>query len=89
MQMQERTRYTQATDGCALAYDCTEAEGRSGGVLLVHGMGGSRLDWHKYGYVEHLAPYFSVATLDLRGHVALLERPLLCGKLASARKPAS
>jgi pimeloyl-ACP methyl ester carboxylesterase len=68
MQQQETTRYIQATDGCALAYDCTEAEGRSGGVLLVHGMGGSRLDWHKYGYVEHLAPYFSVATLDLRGH---------------------
>jgi pimeloyl-ACP methyl ester carboxylesterase len=37
-------------------------------VLLVHGMGGSRLDWHKYGYVTQLAPYFSVATLDLRGH---------------------
>ena len=60
-----RTSYAISSDGIQVAYDRC---GSGQAILLVHGGGGSRLDWHQAGYVERLQEDFTVITLDLRGH---------------------
>jgi pimeloyl-ACP methyl ester carboxylesterase len=35
--------------------------------MLLHGLGKTRLDWHKLGYVDLLKDDFTVITVDLRG----------------------
>ena len=52
-------------DGTHIAYD---RAGSGPAILLLHGGGGSRLEWHQAGYVQHLQDHFIVVTLDLRGH---------------------
>lgn len=59
------TRFIESTDHIRLAYDCC---GSGPGLLLLHGMPQGRRQWHELGYVERLCPYFTVVTLDLRGH---------------------
>jgi pimeloyl-ACP methyl ester carboxylesterase len=37
-------------------------------LLLLHGGGGRRQEWHEAGYVARLRTELTVVTLDLRGH---------------------
>ena len=57
--------FTSSPDGTRIAYDCI---GTGPAIVLVHGGGGRRSDWHDAGYVRHLQEEFLVITLDLRGH---------------------
>jgi pimeloyl-ACP methyl ester carboxylesterase len=52
-------------DGTRVAYGCS---GTGPAIVLVHGGGGSRQEWHEAGYVRRLRDAFTVITLDLRGH---------------------
>ncbi|MEW5873345.1 MAG: alpha/beta hydrolase [Chloroflexota bacterium] len=59
------TSFVTSPDGTRIAYECS---GAGPALVLVHGGGGSRLDWQEAGYVERLRDRFTVITLDLRGH---------------------
>jgi pimeloyl-ACP methyl ester carboxylesterase len=45
-----------------------EVAGRGPVLVLVHGVGSSGEVWRRNGYVEALAPSFTVVTVDQRGH---------------------
>jgi pimeloyl-ACP methyl ester carboxylesterase len=53
-----------STDGIRIAYDVT---GSGPALMLLHGLGKVRRDWHKAGYVERLKGDFTVITVDIRG----------------------
>jgi pimeloyl-ACP methyl ester carboxylesterase len=57
--------FTKSPDGIRIAY---ELSGSGPALLLIHGGGSNRMVWHDVGYVERLKEYFTVITLDLRGH---------------------
>jgi len=59
------TQLAASPDGTRIAYD---RSGAGPAILLLHGGGGSRLEWHQAGYVNRLQQHFTVVTLDLRGH---------------------
>ena len=59
------TFFATSPDGTRVAYDCL---GAGPAILLVHGGGGNRQEWHSTGYVSRLQDGFTVITLDLRGH---------------------
>lgn len=59
------TIFTTSADGSQVAY---ERHGAGPALLLLHGGGGSRQEWQAAGYIERLQDYFTVITLDLRGH---------------------
>jgi len=55
-------------DGTRIAYDVTgSGRGRSRALMLLHGAGKTRRDWHKLGYVERLQDDFTVIPVDVRG----------------------
>ena len=58
------TEYVTSADGARIAYDVT---GSGPALMLLHGAGKSRKDWHKLGYVERLAQDYTVITADIRG----------------------
>jgi len=58
-------RFAISPDGTRLAYDCN---GNGPAILLLHGGGGSRQEWHQAGYVERLQDRFTLVAMDLRGH---------------------
>ena len=58
------TRFSTSVDGTRIAYDVT---GNGPALMLLHGAGKTRRDWHKLGYVERLKGYFTVITVDIRG----------------------
>jgi pimeloyl-ACP methyl ester carboxylesterase len=58
------TRFSTSVDGTRIAYDVT---GRGPALMLLHGAGKTRRDWHKLGYVERLKDDFTVITVDIRG----------------------
>jgi pimeloyl-ACP methyl ester carboxylesterase len=58
------TQFLTSPDGTRIAYDVT---GSGPPLVLLHGAGKSRKDWHKLGYVERLATDFAVITVDIRG----------------------
>jgi len=60
-----QTHFITTPDQMKIAYDCS---GAGPALILVHGGGGSRKEWHAAGYVERLRGVFTVITLDLRGH---------------------
>jgi pimeloyl-ACP methyl ester carboxylesterase len=59
------TLFTNSPDGTRIAYD---RSGTGPAIVLLHGGGGSRQEWHEAGYVGCLRDDFTVIALDLRGH---------------------
>lgn len=59
-----QTQFAVSVDGTRIAYDLS---GRGPFLILLHGAGKDRRDWHKLGYVERLRPEFTVVSVDLRG----------------------
>ena len=60
------TLFANSPDSVQIAYDCSGTGGPA--IVLVHGGGSNRQDWHDAGYVSRLQEDFAVITLDLRGH---------------------
>ena len=58
------TKFVTSTDGTRIAYDVT---GQGPALMLLHGAGKTRRDWHKVGYVDRLKDDFTVITVDIRG----------------------
>ena len=58
------TVFMTAEDGARIAYDVS---GSGPALLLLHGFGGDRQQWHTCGWVDRLCTDFTVITLDLRG----------------------
>jgi pimeloyl-ACP methyl ester carboxylesterase len=58
------TCFSTSVDGTRIAYDVT---GSGPAMMLLHGAGKTRRDWHKLGYVERLEEDFAVITVDIRG----------------------
>jgi pimeloyl-ACP methyl ester carboxylesterase len=58
------TQFVISPDGARIAYDVT---GQGPSLMLLHGAGKDRRDWHKLGYVDRLKPDFSVIAVDIRG----------------------
>ena len=59
------TRFAASLDSTRIAFDVS---GAGSPILLLHGGGGSRADWHTGGYAARLKDEFTVITVDLRGH---------------------
>jgi pimeloyl-ACP methyl ester carboxylesterase len=59
------TRFAASLDSTRIAF---EVSGVGTPILLLHGGGGSRADWHTGGYVARLKDEFTVVPMDLRGH---------------------
>jgi pimeloyl-ACP methyl ester carboxylesterase len=59
------TLFATSPDGTRIAYD---RSGAGSAIVLLHGGGGRRQNWHEAGYVERLQDHFTVIPLDLRGH---------------------
>jgi pimeloyl-ACP methyl ester carboxylesterase len=58
------TRSIITSDGVRIAYDVM---GQGPDLMLLHGAGKTRRDWHKVGYVGRLVEDFRVITVDIRG----------------------
>jgi pimeloyl-ACP methyl ester carboxylesterase len=58
------TRFATPKDGTRIAYD---VNGAGPALVLIHGAGKTRRDWHKTGYVRLLEDAFTVITIDTRG----------------------
>jgi pimeloyl-ACP methyl ester carboxylesterase len=59
------TLFTDSPDGTRVAYD---RSGAGPAIVLLHGGGGSRQEWHHAGYVGRLRDDYTVIAVDLRGH---------------------
>jgi len=59
------TLFADSPDGTRIAYDCS---GAGPAIVLLHGGGGSRHEWHEAGYVRRLQGDHTVIAIDLRGH---------------------
>jgi len=59
-----KTNLVQSSDGVKIAYDI---QGVGPAIVLLHGAGKTRADWHKTAYVARLQDTFTVITIDLRG----------------------
>lgn len=59
------TLFAISPDGMRVAYD---RSGTGPAILLLHGGGSRRQEWHDAGYVKRLQNNFTVIPLDLRGH---------------------
>jgi pimeloyl-ACP methyl ester carboxylesterase len=57
--------FVNSPDGTRIAYD---RSGTGPALVLLHGGGNSRQDWHEAGYVKRLGQHFTVIPIDLRGH---------------------
>ena len=60
-----KTHFATSLDSTRIAFDVS---GAGTPILLLHGGGGSRTDWHEGGYVARLQDEFTVIAVDLRGH---------------------
>ena len=59
------TLFTTSPDGTRVAYD---RSGTGPAIMLLHGGGSMRQEWHEAGYVRRLRDNFTVIAVDLRGH---------------------
>ncbi len=59
------TLYAQSPDGTQIAFDVT---GDGPTIILLHGGGGSRQNWHEVGHVDGAKDSFRVIAMDIRGH---------------------
>jgi pimeloyl-ACP methyl ester carboxylesterase len=59
------TLFAGSPDGTRVAYDRC---GTGPTIVLLHGGGSNRQEWHEAGYVGRLRENFTVITVDLRGH---------------------
>ena len=59
------TRLATSPDSIRIAFDMS---GTGPAIILLHGGGGSRMEWHETGYVRRLKGEFTVIAVDLRGH---------------------
>jgi pimeloyl-ACP methyl ester carboxylesterase len=59
------TSFAVSADGIRIAYDVT---GFGEPIILLHGGGQSRQDWHSAGYVERLRHDFKIIAMDIRGN---------------------
>jgi pimeloyl-ACP methyl ester carboxylesterase len=59
------TELVRSRDGTYIAYDVT---GQGPAIMLLHGKGHSRRNWHEIGYVGRLAIDFTVIAIDIRGN---------------------
>ncbi len=60
-----QTLFADSPDGMRVAYD---RSGSGPAILLLHGGGSNRQEWHEAGYVDRLKESYTVITMDLRGH---------------------
>ena len=58
------TQFITSPDGVRIAYDIN---GQGPALMLLHGAGKNKQDWHKVGYVKRLESDFTVITVDIRG----------------------
>ena len=58
-------QYADSMDGTRIAFDTT---GHGSDVILLHGGGQSRNDWHDAGYVERLKDRYRLIAMDIRGN---------------------
>jgi pimeloyl-ACP methyl ester carboxylesterase len=58
------TTFVTSADGSRTAY---EVRGAGPALLLLHGAGQTRRDWHTAGYVDRLQTDFTVVSIDIRG----------------------
>jgi pimeloyl-ACP methyl ester carboxylesterase len=65
MKHKMNTRFAISADSTRIAFD---VNGAGTPILLLHGGGGNRLEWHDAGYVAQLQKEFTVIPVDLRGH---------------------
>jgi len=61
----DTTLFASSPDGTRVAYDCS---GAGPAIVLLHGGGSNRQEWHAAGYLRRLRYRFTVITVDLRGH---------------------
>jgi len=59
------TSFATSTDGTRIAYDVA---GSGPAVMLLHGGGHTRRNWHEVGYIERMRVGFTVITVDIRGN---------------------
>jgi pimeloyl-ACP methyl ester carboxylesterase len=60
------TLFANSPDSVKIAYDRNGTGERT--IVLIHGGGSNRQDWHNFDYVGRLQKDFTVIALDLRGH---------------------
>lgn len=60
-----KTKFITSSDGTRIAYDKT---GRGPALMMLHGGGWTKNDWHELGYVERLKKDFTVISVDFRGN---------------------
>jgi pimeloyl-ACP methyl ester carboxylesterase len=59
------TSFAVSLDGTRIAYDVT---GEGLPIVLLHGGGHTRQNWHEMGYVKRLKDDFKVIAIDIRGN---------------------
>lgn len=59
------TSYVTSPDGTRIAFDVA---GEGPTIILLHGAGYTRQNWHEVGYVTRLKDKFKVIAMDIRGH---------------------
>jgi pimeloyl-ACP methyl ester carboxylesterase len=60
-----KTSFVISPDGPRIAYDVT---GEGSPIVLLHGGGHTRQNWHDVGYVKRLKHNFKVIAIDIRGN---------------------
>lgn len=60
-----KTKFITSSDGTRIAYDKT---GRGPALMMLHGGGWTKSNWHELGYVERLKKDFTVISVDIRGN---------------------